>query len=309
MMRGSSQNAFSVPGGTIKVEEFWRDLLALLERDPSWRTVFVLGLTDSGKTTLCRFLGRELARHWPTARVDGDPGQSFFGPPACLGLAWEPWDGNSSPVLRFVGSTSPMRHFLQTLTGIKRLVDHAFEEGAQKVVLDSSGYMNTDAGREFHFQTLDLLEPDYLVALQQADEMEPLLASFARRVKPRLHRLQISPAVVGRSWIERRLYREEKFKRYFQGATAQVISLENLGIHGMVPALDRPESYYHRMVALCDCRGFVSVLGIVEQIELDKARLYLYAPPFQHSQIASVQFGSISLERSGRETSLAGKPV
>lgn len=165
-------------------------------------------------------------------------------------LAWELWDGNSSPVLRFVGSTSPMRHFLQTLTGIKRLVDHAFEEGAQKVVLDSSGYMNTDAGREFHFQTLDLLEPDYLVALQQAGEMEPLLASFARRVKPRLYRLQISPAVAGRSWMERRLYREEKFKRYFQDATAQVISLENLGVYGMVPALDRPESYYHRMVAL-----------------------------------------------------------
>jgi polynucleotide 5'-hydroxyl-kinase GRC3/NOL9 len=192
-----------------------------------------------------------------------------------------------------------MRHFLQTLTGVKRLVDRAFEDGAQKVVLDSSGYMNTDAGREFHFQTLDLLEPDHLVALQQADEMEPVLASFARRMKPRLHQLQISQAVVARSWMERRLYREEKFKRYFQGATAQVISLENLGLHGMVPALDRLESYYQRLVALCDRRGFAAVLGIVENLELDKARLHLYAPPFQHSQIASVQFGSIGLaERS-----------
>jgi polynucleotide 5'-hydroxyl-kinase GRC3/NOL9 len=112
---------------------------------------------------------------------------------------------------------SAMRHFLQTLTGIKRLVDRAFEMGAQKVVLDSSGFMNTDVGREFHFQTIDLLEPDYLVTLQQALEMEPLRASLARRVKSRL---QISQAVVGRSWVERRLYREEKFKRYFQGTTA-----------------------------------------------------------------------------------------
>jgi polynucleotide 5'-hydroxyl-kinase GRC3/NOL9 len=305
MMHSGWRNTSGTLGGTIKVEKSWRDLLALLGKDLSWRTVFVLGLTDSGKTTFCRFLGQELAKYWPTARVDSDPGQSSFGPPASLAMVWEPWDGSSSPVLRFVGSTSPMRHFLQTLTGVKRLVDFAFEEGAQKVVLDSSGYMNTDAGREFHFQTLDLVEPDYLVALQQADELEPLLASFTRRIRPRVHRLQISRAVVSRSWAERRLYREEKFERYFQSAAVQTISLESLGLHGMLPALDRPESYYHRLVALCDCRGFVIVLGIVEEVELDKARLHLYAPPFQDRQIASVQFGSISLEWSGREMLLS----
>jgi polynucleotide 5'-hydroxyl-kinase GRC3/NOL9 len=274
-------------------------LLARLEEDPSWRTLFVLGAADSGKTTLCRFLGQELARRWPTARIDSDPGQSSLGPPASLGLAWEPWDRGNPLALRFVGATSPMRHFLQTLTGIKRLVDRAFEEGAQKLVVDSSGYMNTDAGKEFHFQTLDLIEPDYLVVLQHGSEMEPLLASFARRVKPRLYRMPVSPAVVARNWTERRLYREEKFKRYFQDAMRQVVSLEGLGFHGMVPLLTRPETYYHRLVALCDRRGFALVLGTVEQVELDKGRLHIYAPPFQHSEIVSVQFGSISLDWSG----------
>jgi hypothetical protein len=43
------------------------------------------------------------------------------------------------------------------------------------------------------------------------------------------------------------------------------------------------------------------VLGIVEELERDRGYLPLYSPPFEGCQIASVQFGSIRLERSGQE--------
>ena len=285
----------------IRVEQTWRELLALLESDPSWRTLFVLGPTDSGKTTLCRFLGQQLSQRWATARVDCDPGQSVFRPPASLSVAWEPWDGSSLLALRFAGSTSPSRHLLQTLTGVKRLSDRALEEGAQKVVLDSCGYMNTGAGREFHFQTLDLVEPDYLVVLQKGNEMEPLLANFTRRAKPHLHRLSVSKAAVSRTPIERQFYRRQKFNQYFKDASLRTLPLDGIGFHGMIPRLGKPGSHRHLLIALCGRRGFVVVLGVVEELHQDGGYLRLYSPPFESSQVASVQFGSIRLDWSGQE--------
>ncbi len=286
---------------TIRVERSWQALLARLQDDRQWRSIIVLGPVDSGKTTLCRYLGRELAKSHRTAAIDCDPGQSVLGPPAALGLAWEPWDGKRVSALRFVGSTTPSGHLLQTLTGVKRLVDQASEDGAQRIVLDSSGYGSTGALREFHYQTLDLLEPDYLVALQQADELEPLLGSFARRVDLEVCRLPISQAVVGRDPTERRAYRHRKFRQYFEGAAVRTLSLDGVGFHGMVPATDSPERFRTRLVALCDRRGFVVVMGIIEGLRLDEGCLELYAPPFAASQVASVQLGSIRLDRDGRE--------
>jgi polynucleotide 5'-hydroxyl-kinase GRC3/NOL9 len=275
--------------------------MALLENGPAWQTVFVLGPTDSGKTTLCRFLGQQLSRKWATARVDCDPGQSVLGPPTTLGAAWEPYDGSSLMACRFVGSTSPTRHFLQTLTGIRRLSDRVLEEGAQKIVFDSSGYMDTGAGREFHFQTLDLVEPDHLVALQRGNEMEALLASFTRRARPRVHRLAVSRATISRSPIQRQFYRQQKFNQYFKNASLQTLPLDGIGFHGMVPSPDAPGSYCHLLIALCDRRGFVAALGIIEELDWAGGYLRLYSPPFESGQIASVQFGSIRLDRTGKE--------
>lgn len=272
-----------------------------LNEDPLWQSVFVIGSTGSGKTTLCRYLGQELAGRYRTATVDCDPGQSALGPPTTVGLAWEPWDGHRPLALRFVGATTPVRHFLQTLTGVKRLAERASEENAEKVVFDSSGYIDTGAGREFHFQMVDLLQPDHLVVLQENDDMEPLLANFARRKKPQVHRLSPSKAVAGRSATMRRSYREGRFRRYFETAMPQTLLLNDIGFHGMIPELDNPNSYRNRLISLCDQRGFIAVLGVTDKIDLAGSRLQLYAPPFIPEQIASVQFGSISLDRFGRE--------
>ncbi|NIO29129.1 MAG: GTPase [Candidatus Latescibacteria bacterium] len=289
-------------GQVIRIDCFWRDLLSHLEKDRSWRSVFVAGPVDSGKSTLCRFLGEHFAVRFSTAAIDCDPGQSILGPPATLALAWEPRKSEVPLAMRFIGSNTPSGHFLQALTSMKRLSERAFEEGAQKIVFDSCGYPVTAAGREFFYQTLDLLEPDHLVALQQIDEMEPLLATFTRRNKPRLHRLPISEEVIRRSRTERRAYRQQKFKRYFKNAKRQMLPLEGMGLHGMIPALKNPQSWDHCLVALCDRKGFAVAIGVLEKVEMHESRLWIHAPPFDRNQIASVQFGSLRVDhRSGEE--------
>lgn len=81
------------------------------------------------------------------------------------------------------------------------------------------------------------------------------------------------------------------------------LSPDGVGFHGMVPATDSPERFRTRLIASCDGRGFVVVMGIIEDLRLDEGCLELYAPPFETSQVASVQLGPICLDRDGRELS------
>lgn len=293
--------AASSEGGTIRVEPSWRDSVAQLQEDPNWRTAFVVGPSDSGKTTFCRYLACQLAQNYRTAAIDCDPGQTRLSVPTTLALAWEPWDGQAPVAARFVGSTRPVGHFLQAVTSVRRLLDRGLQIGAEKLVLDSCGYINTDAGREFHFQTLDVTDPDYVVALQSDGELEPLLASFERRVRPRIFRPSISPAAASKPAADRRSNRERRFRRYFAGGRRYILRTHRLGLHGMVPSLQDPASLRHLLVGLCDRRGFVLVLAIVEGVDPEQSVLHVYAPPFRPDEVASVQFGTLFLTRSGRE--------
>ena len=281
----------------------WQELLAELKRAPPWRSIFIVGPMGSGKTTFCRFLGGQLAQREPTAAVDCDPGQSALGPPTTLGLAREPWRGEKDQPLAlwFIGATSPAGHFLPMVTGTKRLAERAWAEGATKLVLDSSGYPAVGAGFELHYHTLDLLQPDHLVALQGVGELEPLLANFTRRAKPQIHRLSISEAVVPRSRAQRRAYREQRWKSYFNSAREQRLPLKRIGFNGRVPERDDPGSYRKRLVGLCDRSGFAAVVGIVEGMDAARAELRLFAPRFDPGQITSVRWGTTRVDRAGRE--------
>lgn len=76
--------------------------------------------------------------------------------------------------------------------------------------------------------------------------------------------------------------------------------MEGLGVHGMVPD-ELADHTRQLLVALCDSEAFVIVLGIVEAIDPEKGRITLNSPPFDAYQVRSIQFGSLRLDRSGRE--------
>jgi len=132
----------------IRIGEGWEDLAAALDGATPER-VYVVGPTDSGKTTLCRYLAEQAFAHAQTAYVDCDTGQSRIGPPTTEGMAL-----SSGPTyIRFVGSTSPGGHFIQTLTAAKRLVEKA--AGARVTVIDSPGLVAGRVGAEFQFHMID----------------------------------------------------------------------------------------------------------------------------------------------------------
>ncbi|KUG19273.1 MAG: AAA family ATPase [Methanomicrobiaceae archaeon] len=275
----------------------WQGPIRALESGPPPQSMYVLGGTDSGKSTFCRCLIERLKETQITAQIDCDTGQSVIGPPTTMGLAvYRDPEKDPAVYLRFAGSTSPGGHFLQMLTGAKRLDERARREGAARIVIDSPGLVHGDIGREFQFQMIDLLEPDHIVAFQQKRELETILANFRRHPQMIIHRLSISPAVVVRTQIERRQYRETKFSMYFREAVQQHLSLRGLGLHGKIPDLGDPLQVRGRLLAVCDPGQFVLVLGVALSADPKKSLLHFCSPPFDARAAAAVHFGSISLK-------------
>jgi polynucleotide 5'-hydroxyl-kinase GRC3/NOL9 len=274
-----------------------------LKDEFSWRSIYVVGAVDAGKTTLCQFLLRSFLQQVPVAYLDCDPGQSVIGPPTTLGLRVFPQKSNmpKRALFSFVGSTSPMGHMLQTLSGAKKLFETAFLMGAVKVLLDSSGFVLGKPAQEFQFQLIDLLQPDHLIALQHEEELEPLLANFSVHSQIQIHRFPVVPNVIPRTPMERQHYRKQKFKEYFKAAQPQQLALQSLGIHGMVPDLSNPSALRNRLIALCDGGNFVIVLGILTKFEREGELLYFYSPDFDPERVSSVQVGSIFLTLQGEE--------
>lgn len=291
----------------ITVGREWHDLRGDLAH-AGGGSVYVMGQTDCGKSTFCRYLAGKLAGNGTVALLDCDTGQSSVGPPTTIGVAL--YRGSvSHPAavhLRFVGSTSPRGHVPQFLTGARRLLDRARRDGARFTVIDSPGYVDGAAAQEFHFQMIDLLRPDHLVCFQHGHELDAISVNFARTDAIRIHRFAVSPAVKARSRIARAAFREERFRDYFTAATLQEISIEGRGVHGTLPDSFRPDAWKNLLVAFCDAEQEILALGIVQQLDLVRLAIRCLAPPFDDSRLVSVHVGSMTLDlfrdREGDET-------
>ena len=271
----------------------WADLADLLQAARGDQSVYVVGPPDTGKTTFCRFLAARLSQGEAAACVDCDPGQAWIGPPSTVGLGLYRPQGPTTAALRFVGSTSPAGHLLQTLTGIRRLADKAAGAGARRIVFDSCGLCLGALGEEFQFQTVDLLQPNHLVAIQKGDELEGLLRTFVRRPGLRIHRLAPSPAVSARTAEQRLAYRTRRLREHFADAVSQEVSLGAVGLHGRVPDFGDPAACRGRLIALCDETAFVLAVGIAETLDPAEGRLRFLAPSVALERVGTVQFGSL----------------
>jgi len=201
---------------------------------PSWRpaleaagrgaVMFLIGETDSGKSTLAAVLASEaIAAGRRVAIVDADVGQSSIGPPACVGLAmprqqFTSFDDLAPDAVDFVGACSPAGHLLQAATSTGALVNAARAAGCETIIVDTTGMVSGGLARALKVAKIRLVDPDVIVAVQFEDEVEHLVAPYRTRKRPRVLRLPTSRAVRGRSREERTANRQRRFAAYFKGA-------------------------------------------------------------------------------------------
>jgi polynucleotide 5'-hydroxyl-kinase GRC3/NOL9 len=198
--------------------------------------------------------------------------------------------------LRFVGATSPSGHMLEILAGCAALERRARELGASVTVLDSSGFVLGPVAREFQYQAIDLLRPAHLVAIQRGRELEPLLANFRQAAWTTIHRMKASEAAVRRGQEQRQRYRMDRWSGYFASATDHELLLKGLGFHGHVPPWQDLGAWRGLLAAVCDAGGFVLSLGVITDVDPCWTAMQLFAPPFETSQAASIQVGTLRRE-------------
>jgi polynucleotide 5'-hydroxyl-kinase GRC3/NOL9 len=116
-------------------------------------TVMVIGASDTGKSTLARYLYQAMCREGvPAAYLDADVGQSTLGLPTTSNVALPagPGDDRFPPrgaqVRYFVGATTPRGHMLPLVVGAYRLQQKALALGAEAIVVDTTGLVDRSQG-------------------------------------------------------------------------------------------------------------------------------------------------------------------
>jgi polynucleotide 5'-hydroxyl-kinase GRC3/NOL9 len=300
--------------GIPEVESWHRALVLILEAKGS---VILIGSSDSGKTTLARFLISQLCRRAiKTALVDADTGQSFIGPPTTIGLAFfrGPFSLERAPVpeIFFVGTTSPAGNLALHLKGVEWMMRRAIQHDPEVVLIDITGLVSGDLGRFLKIRKIEITRPGIVLALQRSSELEGILDPFDHDDSIRIVRLPVSGEVRLRSPEERAAYRRSKFRAYFRGARVRTARVGRLQFEGKVSdsmelALSPEEALgvSGLLVGLLDIRGDTLALGLTRGLREDRTLLRVWTPLRVTTRAAAaIRLSSLRLTDSFEEERL-----
>ena len=280
-------------------------------------TVMVIGGVDSGKTTFCKFLvARACAAGMAAGLVDADMGQSTLGPPCTIGAkvfrkADEALADDVHPLfLRFVGGMSPAGRVFACVAGARRALDWARENGSDLVVVDTTGLVDGELGKELKTRKADLLAPDWVVAVSREAELERILLPLEKLGLP-VARLRRSEAAVVRSASTRQKFRLDKFQEYFRNSRLYDFSFDPLAIAdcpanfaqhfapgqilSTLPLLER-WAPVGLLVGLEDATGRCLAVGLIESFDAEARRMSVRAPEMDTRQVRCIRIGRSGIE-------------
>jgi polynucleotide 5'-hydroxyl-kinase GRC3/NOL9 len=267
-------------------------------------TVVLVGGLDTGKSSLSRnLLSAAVETGRPAALLDADVGQKTVGPPASITLKMvrsaadlEPERIVVADAMSFVGSTSAQDHLLPVVAGVARLHRRAKDEGADLIVVDTSGLVSGITGQVLKYHKVELLEPDLVVGLQRGEELLPLLGVIQRFFATQVVPLGVHPDVVPTTVDRRADNRERAMRAYFSGELHRFRVKPTVFMPALPPLFD--VSNLHRMlVGLSDGAGAYTGLGYLEHTP-DEGVLRLISPVAAGPK--ALRLGSVRLDESFR---------
>ena len=264
------------------------------------RVAVLIGGMDSGKSTLGRRIAAVASSAGRTvAYLDADLGQKTVGPPTSVTLRVlrDAGDAETESMSRpdgiyFVGSTSPQGQLLPLVVGTGRLLTRAWDEGADLVVVDTSGLVSGVYGQLLKYHKIELLEPDVVIGLQRGEELAPLLGIVQRFFDTDVIELPVDPEVRSLSVEERAKNREAAFARYFSGPL-QRWRVKPTVFMPALPALFEQSQLDRLLVGLSDGEGTYIGMGYLEFSE-EEGVLRLLSPV--EGGPKALKLGSVRLE-------------
>ena len=267
-------------------------------------TVVLVGGLDTGKSSLSRnVLTAAVEAGRPAALLDADVGQKTVGPPATVTLKMvrsaadlEPGSLAVADEMSFVGSTSAQGHLLPVVAGVAGLHRRAKDEGADLVVVDTSGLVSGITGQVLKYHKVELLEPDLVIGLQRGEELLPLLGVIQRFFPTQVVPLGVHPDVVPTTVDRRADNRERAMRAYFSGELHRFRVKPTVFMPALPPLFDVPK--LHRMlVGLSNGAGAYTGLGYLEYTE-DEEVLRLISPVAAGPK--ALRLGSVRLDENLR---------
>jgi polynucleotide 5'-hydroxyl-kinase GRC3/NOL9 len=268
------------------------------------RTVLLVGGLDTGKSTLSRqLLAAAVAAGRPSAFLDADVGQKSVGPPATITMKLVRTEQDlasgtfeTEDALAFVGSTSPQDHLLPVVTGVAELDRRARAEGADFIVVDTSGMVAGVHGQILKYHKVEMLKPDLVVGLQRGEELLPLLGVIQRFFATEVVPLGVHPDIHPTSVETRAENRERAMARYFGGELHR-FRVKPTVFMPALPPLFQLEQLHRILVGLSDGTGGTTGVGYLEHAS-DEDVVRLISPVAAGPK--ALRLGSVRLEERYR---------
>jgi polynucleotide 5'-hydroxyl-kinase GRC3/NOL9 len=207
--------------GEDTIPDDWRELSSSL--GDSFR-LMVIGMVDSGKTSLITYLYNT---HVPRGRMvvaDLDMGQSEICPPTTIALAI---GGKPSPSLSAlepnrvypVGYTSPSYLTSRALESVAELSSTIGSE--RRLLVNTDGWVDGEAARRHKSQLIRILKPSHVVLIGMGEAED--LVEASEEVGAELTRVSAPKVVLKRDHSARKALRELSYARYLRGARLRSI--------------------------------------------------------------------------------------
>ncbi len=203
-------------------------------------TALLLGATNSGKSTLARYLiERFISKNIVAFLIDSDIGQSSLGLPGTINMKIfkkaEDIEDLSTEKIFFVGSLNPAKKIPLMIDGLKKMVSDARNVDiinvprteSKLILVDTTGLIHEEAGKALKHRKIEAIRPEHLIAIQRHDELEHLIAPIK---DIDIHRIKASKMVIERDRETRIRYRREKFNEYFSEKKVTEFFLDDIAL-------------------------------------------------------------------------------
>jgi len=281
----------------------WADEIAeqLLSRDLMQAGIcLILGVADTGKTTLAAVLAGRLVQGRPVGFIDADIGQSHIGPPATVGWAIvNKQEVDFSQIMpggiSFVGDITPVGHLLQLTAAITQCVQQV-SKLTELIIIDTPGFITGPAATALWWTVQRILRPKLILAVQHDNELSDILRGL-QNLGSQIERVKSSPQIPTKSPQARRSYRQKQFNRYFRDSCLYNISLSNITIQASRRLSG--ESMTGRVVALRDEKGTDLAIGIISNWQGGKDTVVIRAPQLDIGQVRCLVIGDVTIDIAG----------
>jgi polynucleotide 5'-hydroxyl-kinase GRC3/NOL9 len=182
------------------------------------------------------------------------------------------------------------------------MVEKISSYGPDAILVDTTGYVLGEGGKELKRKKIDLVCPRFILALQKDDELEPLLEQYQENPLYKIYRLPLSEQVRAKSMEERRTNRTNKFRDYFKYSAVQELPIEGVQIEGEVLdpdgaplPLDWTLKMNGLLVGLKDENDDTLALGLTKTFFEEKKMLRLSTPLQEIQRVKTLQLSSLRL--------------